>query len=51
MVAVPVRGAGCIDQDRNEEPVQRFVAVPVRGAGCIETEMEKVLKPKKLLSP
>ena len=38
-VAVPVRGAGCIDRLKWKDDFIQIVAVPVRGAGCI-TEME-----------
>ena len=35
VVAVPVRGAGCIDYYKMYMSVEDIVAVPVRGAGCI----------------
>ena len=40
-VAVPVRGAGCIQNIAEEMDIDNMVAVPVRGAGCILIAMEK----------
>mgnify|MGYP004583420725 CR=1 FL=1 len=41
VVAVPVRGAGCIVEWYYGQPRKSNVAVPVRGAGCIQKESER----------
>ena len=51
MVAVPVRGTGCISKETLSDGIQAEVVVPVRGTGCIPHLGRVATPPHLLLSP